>query len=138
MEPSERYKIEIDSKKIVEEEMERKAEAEAKAKENKPVEHTEISEPTNTAERVGVSDSFKKAMDEYERFFDNYVKFMKEFQATDNTASLLGQYTEYMTQYVETMESFEQIENQELTDDELVYYLEVQSRITRKLLEVNA
>ena len=75
-------------------------------------------------------------MDEYEAFFDSYVEFMDKYKNADPTDSLtlLADYTKYMQEYTETMEALEKIEDDEdLSNEELVYYTEVMGRINTKL-----
>lgn len=82
-----------------------------------------------------VTPSFKEAMDSYEEFFDEYVAFMKKYSESDDTLSMLNDYTQYMTQYTETMNKMNEINEDELSDADLAYYIEVQARISQKLLE---
>lgn len=80
---------------------------------------------------------FKAAMDSYEAFFDEYVAFMKKYSQSNGTdMSLLNDYTAYMGKYADTMAKFEALKEADLSVAETSYYVEVQSRITKKLLEV--
>lgn len=80
---------------------------------------------------------FKAAMDSYEAFFDEYVAFMKKYSQSNGTdMSLLNDYTAYMSKYADTMTKFEALKEADLSVAETSYYIEVQSRITKKLLEV--
>lgn len=81
---------------------------------------------------------FLAAMDEYEAFFDEYIAFIQIYQASapEDAVLMLEEYSEYMTQYVETMEAFSNITSEEMTTEETLYYAEVSSRITAKLLEI--
>lgn len=49
---------------------------------------------------------------------------------------MMDDYTDYMEQYVEIMEKFEELESEDLSTEEALYYAEVASRISAKLLEV--
>ena len=82
-----------------------------------------------------VSKEFKKTMDKYEDFIDEYVKFMKSYQDSDDVMGMLNDYTEYMSKYQEVMDGLNSIDEDELSDADLAYYLEVNSRISKKLLE---
>ena len=85
----------------------------------------------------GMHPEFKEAMDTYEAFFDEYIAFMKKYAESDGTdLTLLADYADYMSQYTETMEAFEAWENKDLNTAETAYYIEVQTRISQKLLEV--
>lgn len=104
------------------------------SKEEKPE-----SKETESKEDAKITNGdFKKAMDEYEEFMDEYVEFMKKYQESDGTdLSLLTDYAQYMSDYAEMAEAFDNWEDEELSDDELAYYIEVQARVTKKLLEVS-
>lgn len=84
----------------------------------------------------GIRPEFKEAMDSYEAFFDEYVAFMKEFAEADNTLSLLSDYSDYMAQYAETMEKLDAIGEEDMSTEEALYYMDVSTRISKKLIEV--
>ena len=83
-----------------------------------------------------IDPEFKAAMDSYEEFFDEYVAIMKKYQKNPTDLSILADYTKYMGQYTDMMQKFEKWENEDLNTAELAYYMDVQARITKKLLEV--
>lgn len=86
---------------------------------------------------AGVRPEFQEAMDSYEAFMDEYCEIMQKYGESDGTdLSLLADYASYMAQYAEMMQQFEQWEDEELSDAELLYYIEVQARVNQKLLEV--
>ena len=104
-----------------------------------PVETTPpaTTEGTKEAETdTGISTEFKEAMDSYEAFFDDYVAIMKKYKENPMDMSILADYANYMGQYSDMMQKFEKWENEDLSTAELTYYIEVQTRITKKLLEV--
>ena len=78
---------------------------------------------------------FKAAMDSYEDFMDEYVDFMKKYKANPTDITLLADYADYMSDYTDFVEDFEAWEDEDLNADELAYYLEVQTRVSKKLLE---
>lgn len=79
---------------------------------------------------------FKDAMDSYEAFIDEYCQFMKKYAATSTpNEDLLTDYNSYIQKYTETMNAFKDWKNKEMNDIETAYYLEVQTRVTQKLLE---
>lgn len=84
-----------------------------------------------------VTPEFKKAMDKYEEFFDEYAEFMEKYANSDNPASMMKEYSEYMTKYTETMQAFSECEDEEMTEADSLYYLEVQTRINQKLASIN-
>ena len=95
---------------------------------------TESSGETTSSE--GVTPEFKEAMDSYEAFFVEYTEFMKEYNSTDDPMSLMDDYTEYMDKYTETMTKMEEIDENSLSDADLQYYTEVNTRIASMLAEV--
>ena len=108
--------------------------------ETKPEKETEPA-PTEESKKEDsgkLGKEFKKAMDEYEEFMDKYVAFMKKYQKNPTDLSLLADYAEYMSDYADFMEAFEEWEDQDLNAAEMAYYIKVQSRISKKLLEVAA
>lgn len=85
----------------------------------------------------GMRPEFKKTMDSYETFFDEYVAFMRKYtENTANALTMLDDYTKFMTQYADAMEKMEALGEEDLNDAELKYYLEVTGRINQKLLSV--
>lgn len=100
--------------------------------------HISNETPSQTTEgkNDGLIDSeFKAAMDSYEEFFDEYVEIMKKYKENPSDMSILADYATYMGQYADMMQKFEKWENEDLNDAEMAYYLEVQTRISKKLLE---
>lgn len=92
-------------------------------------------EPDVDAEGVGAE--FKAAMDSYEAFFDEYVAFMKKYEESNGSdLSLLTDYASYMSKYADMMADLEAWNSEDMSTEEAAYYIEVQSRITQKLLEV--
>lgn len=93
---------------------------------------------TNTQVVDDVRPEFKEAMDSYETFMNEYCDLMKKYAESDGTdLGLLADYTEYMGKYGEVVEAFEAWESEELNAAETAYYLDVQTRINQKLLEVS-
>lgn len=79
---------------------------------------------------------FKEAMDSYEEFMDDYVAFMKKYNANPTDISLLTDYADYLSKYADFVEDFENWEDEELNAAETAYYIDVQARVSKKLLEV--
>ena len=93
--------------------------------------------PAKESNSAGIRPDFKTAMDSYEKFFDEYVAIMKKYANNPSDTSILADYTKYMGKYAQMMSDFEKWESEDMNDAELAYYLEVQGRITKKLLEVS-
>ncbi|MCD7892301.1 MAG: hypothetical protein LUG60_01240 [Erysipelotrichaceae bacterium] len=94
---------------------------------------------SSSSSSSGIRDEFKEAMDSYEDFFDEYIAFMEKYASADSgdALSMLSDYSSYLTKYSETMEKMDAWEDDDLTDEELAYYVEVTARITKKLSEAN-
>lgn len=95
------------------------------------------SEQTNKPENTsGLRSDFKAAMDSYEAFVDEYVAFMEKYNSNPGDIALIADYASYMSKYADFAKKFDQWENEDLNDEELAYYLEVQTRVSQKLLAV--
>lgn len=82
-----------------------------------------------------VGRDFKKAMDAYEAFFDEYCTFMKKYAENPTDMNLLLQYTAYLTKYAEYMDALDKAGEEPMNEAEEAYFLEVTLRIEKKLLE---
>ncbi|MBQ9974596.1 MAG: hypothetical protein IJP02_06545 [Oscillospiraceae bacterium] len=100
----------------------------------KPAPETNQSPSTPAVD--GLRSDFKAAMDSYETFMNKYVAFMKKYKANPTDMTLLADYADYMNKYTKAMSDFEAWNGKDMTAAETTYYLEVQSRVTKKLLEV--
>ncbi len=85
---------------------------------------------------TGVTPEFKKAMDSYEEFFDEYIDFMKRYSESDNPLEMMDEYSEYLSKYSETMQALNDMESKEVTEADSLYFIEVQARILDKLSKV--
>ncbi len=100
---------------------------------------TTSTETTSTKEETSkdeLSKDFKEAMDSYEKFMNEYVSFMKKYKENPTDISLLSDYSTYMSKYADFVENFEKWETQEMNAAETAYYIDVQARVSKKLLEV--
>ena len=85
----------------------------------------------------GMRPEFKTAMDSYEKFMDEYVDFMKKYKANPGDMSLIMDYADYMSKYSDFVQDFEEWEDSEdMNTAEAAYYIDVQARVNKKLLEV--
>ncbi len=109
---------------------EKKKEKEKKKKKKK--EKAEAEEETD-----GVTPSFKKTMDNYEAFFNEYADFMASV-ADGSSIEALANYADMMAKYTKYMAELEEIENNkdEMSKADLEYYIEVNARIQKKMVSV--
>jgi RNA polymerase subunit RPABC4/transcription elongation factor Spt4 len=102
------------------------------ANDNKPQNDEDVK-----TEVKGIRTEFKQAMDAYEEFMDEYVIFMKKYaDSNGNDLTLLADYADYMSKYATFVEDFEKWDNEEMSDEEFAYYMQVQSRVYQKLSEI--
>ena len=75
-------------------------------------------------------------MDSYETFMNEYVDFMKKYQDNPSDISLIGDYADYVKKYSDFVDDFEKWEDEEMNTAETAYYIDVQARVSKKLLEI--
>lgn len=93
----------------------------------------ETSEPESNAD---LSQDFKAAMDSYEMIMTEYVDFMKKYNEDPSNTELLLEYADYLSKYTKAVEEFEKWNGKDMSTEEAAYYLDVQGRVTKKLLEI--
>lgn len=106
----------------------------SKPSEETPDKSTETNKGTTNSN--GLRTDFKNAMDSYEAFMNEYVEFMKKYTANPTNTTLLSEYSSYLERYSKFVDDFDKWDEADMNDAELKYYLEVQSRVTKKLIEV--
>lgn len=84
----------------------------------------------------GMRPEFKEAMDSYEAFYDEYCNIIKKYTENPSDMKILADYTDMLTKAAEMAEKFDAWENSDMNSAELKYYLDVNNRVTQKLLEV--
>ena len=99
------------------------------------------SEPEPTTPTVAENEirpEVKEFLDSYEAFMDEYVAFMQKYSDADPSemATMMADYFAMMSRYSEFAENIDAIDEEELTNAELAYYLEVTNRVNQKLLVV--
>ncbi len=62
---------------------------------------------------------------------------MNRYSNSGYSPEMMGDYLTFLSKYQEAMDSLNRLDNQELNNSELLYYLEVTERITQKLTEVS-
>lgn len=81
----------------------------------------------------GVSPELVEFLDSYEAFMDEYCEFMKNYNESDPTQLL--KYASLMEKYYEFSEKAEAWDEENMTDEETLYYIKVMNRVNEKLLE---
>lgn len=97
---------------------------------------TDTTEASAASSANGMRPEFKEAMDAYEAFYDEYCEFMVSYQKNPSDLKLIAQYGQLMTKMVDVNTAFEKWDESDLNNEELKYYLEVNSRVMQKLVDV--
>lgn len=79
--------------------------------------------------------TLKKTMDDYEKTIDSYIAFMEKYNESSNTASMAADYAKYMSDYANVMSEIDAIDENTLADADRKYYIEVNTRIVKKLTD---
>lgn len=100
--------------------------------EEKPAESAPAAEaPAQTSS----SSSVREALDAYESFMNEYCDFMEDYKAQGSPVSMMGKYGETMTNYADMMKKFDAIDEGSLSPEDDAYYIDVQARVSKRLLE---
>lgn len=96
----------------------------------------ETQAPEQKEDATGMRPEFKEAMDKYEAFYNDYCDIMQKYSENPMDMTLLTEYSNLMAKAVEVDEAFEKWGDEDLTNEELKYYLEVNTRVMQKMLDV--
>lgn len=103
-------------------------------------EKTTVKSSTNKKQSKSDNDidpDFKKAMDSYEEFMFDYVDFIKDYNSNPSDLKLIAEYSEYLINLEKVEKDFEKLDEDDMTDAELAYYIDVQARVNKKMLELD-
>ena len=76
-------------------------------------------------------------MDDYEKFVDSYIAFMKKYNSSSNQASLVADYAKYISDYADLAADIEAIDEDSLSATDLKYYTDVTTRVSKKLIDAS-
>lgn len=96
----------------------------------------DTSSETQTTDSTGIRPEVKEFLDSYESFMNEYADFMEKYENSDDVASMMKDYSDYMAKYADFTQKYEDLGNDDLNDEELKYYVDVQSRVTKRLIDV--
>lgn len=102
---------------------------------NKPEETTKPTETAKPDDIAGIDPDFKAAMDAYEAFYVEYCDFMKKYSANPTDFTLLAKYANMLAKAAEMDQAFEAWNESDLNDEELKYYLDVNNRVMKMLVD---
>ena len=106
-----------------------------------PTQPPETEAPTQPTEKnntpaTGIRSDFKEAMDAYEEFYAEYCEFLTKYSENPTDFTLIAKYGELLLKAEQMDAAFEKWESEDLTDEELKYYLDVQNRVMKMLVDV--
>ena len=101
-----------------------------------PAPEPEPAPKAETSDSNGIRPEFKKMLDEYEAFFNEYCDFMVKYENSDDTLSMLADYTDFMGRYASYMQALSDVQNQSMNTAETKYYIEVNARSQMKLASI--
>ena len=84
----------------------------------------------------GIRPEFKELMDSYEKFIDEYCTFMQGYMSGNLSTDMMLEYLTILAQYADFAEKIDGVDESELTDEELAYYIGVTARVSQKLLKI--
>lgn len=80
-----------------------------------------------------INKKFKKAMDEYVKFYKKYCKFMKKYKNSSNTFSMLADYSDMVKQQTKVDKAFNKWKKKNLNSAELDYYMKINKKVLKLL-----
>ena len=75
-------------------------------------------------------------MDSYESFYNEYVDLLNQYMANPTDFSILTKYMSMLSKLEEIDTAFKAWDSSDMTSEELKYYLEVSTRIQKKLVDL--
>lgn len=96
----------------------------------------ETTAPAEPTAPSGIRPEFKEAMDSYEAFYDEYCDLLAQYTKNPTDLSLLSKYSAMLGKAEEMDKKFEAWDEGEMSNEELKYYLDVNTRIQKKLVDL--
>lgn len=91
---------------------------------------------TETVPSSGIRPEFKEAMDSYEEFYNEYCDLLKKYTEDPTDLGLLAKYGEMLKKVEKMDEAFKAWDQEEMTSEELKYYMDVNNRVVKRLIDV--
>lgn len=95
-----------------------------------------VNQESAKEETSGIRQELKDFLTSYEAVMDEYVEFMKSYNASD--LSMMTKYLDILNKYTDFADKAEAWSGKDLNSEELTYYMEVMNRVNSKLLTVTA
>lgn len=85
----------------------------------------------------GVTPELKEFLDQYEAIMDEYVNYMQKIKSGNyNASDLLSGTTDILSKYNEFSQKVNDIDTSDMSKEDLDYYMDVTTRVSKKLLDV--
>ncbi len=94
---------------------------------------SEAAQPSSPS-TVASDGDFKQFMDDYEKFIDDYIAFMEKYNSSGNPVSMAADYAKMVADYATMTAKIDAIDEDSLTEEEDLYFIEVMNRVNEKLL----
>lgn len=87
---------------------------------------------------AGVDPDLKETLDAYERMMNEYCDFMEKYENADSSDvfSMLGDYSKMMSEYADAMDKLNELDTSKMSTADYKYYLDVTTRVSKRLLDV--
>lgn len=96
------------------------------------------SEPVEEKVNENGKTEFEEVMDQYEQTIDEYCSFMNTYQSAETiTPEMSEDYVKYTELCTDTINKLNNINMAVLTDEQILYFQEVQSRILQKVSAIS-
>ena len=84
-----------------------------------------------------VSPELVEFLDSYEAFVDEYISFMERYSQSPSSLELLSELSTYMEKYSDLASAIEKYDADSMSPADAAYYLEVTTRVSKKLLSAS-
>lgn len=103
-----------------------------------PVDGQSTDSSSSSGSSSSTNTSFREAIDGYEKFMNKYAEFLKKYKNASGSelSSMMSDYSDMVRQYSEWSSKIQKYNSSNLSTDDYAYYLEVTSRVLKKLSEV--
>ena len=94
----------------------------------------EESEPDTS---TGIDPEFKKIVDDYESFVNEYIDFLLNVDQVDDTYYAITQILSYSNRLTTESKKYNSIDVTQLNEEEYAYYVAANARISKRVLELD-
>lgn len=87
---------------------------------------------------AGVDPDLKETLDAYEKMMNEYCDFMEKYENADSSdvISMMGDYSKMLSEYADAMDKLNELDTSKMSTADYKYYLDVTTRVSKRLLDV--